>query len=201
MKLYYTKRSPYATKVRAVALVHDIKLELVEVADLTKKTPELLAANPLGKIPALVLDDGNSIFDSPVICQYFDSLATGKKLIPASGIERFNVLKIEAAADAIMDSCVAIFMESLRDEALRSEAVVKKHVDAINRALEYFNNNIKAISGELNLGMIAVAAALGYVNLRFLDKINWHNQYPSLKAWYDEMLKHPSILETAPKVS
>ncbi|MBU6339105.1 MAG: glutathione S-transferase N-terminal domain-containing protein [Rickettsiales bacterium] len=200
MKLYYTKRSPYATKVRAVAKQHGIELELIEVADLSKKTPELLAANFIGKVPALVLNSGESIFDSPVICQYLDEIGKGKKLIPALGVERYRVLKIEAAADSVMDSCVAIFFEGLRPEEQRSEAIVERHVGSINRVLEYFNNNIKEITGELNLGMIALASGLGYINLRFREQINFEVKYPALKNWYEGMQKHQSISETAPKV-
>ncbi len=197
MKLYYTKRSPYAVKVRAVAIEKGIDLKLIEVADLSNKPAELVAANPLGKIPALALDDGTSLFDSPVICQYLDVKGAGAKLIPSRGDKRFNVLRTEALADGLMDATVAVIMENMRPEDKRFDGAIARQKTTIHRTLGYFNSNISEISGRVNLGQLAVAAALGYINFRMAD-MAWQVQYPALSKWYDKISKRESVAITKP---
>lgn len=200
MKLYYTKRSPYASKVRAVALELGIQLQLIEV-DLANKPAELINANPLGKIPTLVLDNGETIFDSPVICQYLVNIVKNSNLIPSKNPEQTRVLTIEAAADGVMDSCVAIFMENIRDEQHRSPKVIERHIANVHHALQYFERNIKLLEGNLHLGAIAVASALGYINFRFSDKILWESEYPNLQKWYKQTLNNKAIIDTTPRVA
>src|SRR5271155_3443388 len=101
MKLLYTKRSPYARKVRVIVLEQNIALDLID-EDLQKKSQRLLDANPLGKVPTLILDNGTTVFDSPVICQYLDSLNDKVIMIPREALQRIEVLKWEAFADDLM---------------------------------------------------------------------------------------------------
>src|SRR5580692_6937268 len=101
MKLLYTKRSPFARKVRVIALEKNIPLDLVD-EDLQKKSQRLLGANPLGKVPTLILDNGTTVFDSPVICQYLDNLNDQSIMVPRESDERIEVLKWEAFADDLM---------------------------------------------------------------------------------------------------
>src|SRR5580698_9785493 len=101
MKLLYTKRSPFARKVRVIALEKNITLDLID-EDLQKKSQRLLDANPLGKVPTLILDNGTTIFDSPVICRYLDTLNDENIMLPHATRERLEVLKWEAFADDLM---------------------------------------------------------------------------------------------------
>src|ERR1700685_1547153 len=110
MKLLYTKRSPYARKVRVIALEKNIPLGLVD-EDVQKKSQRLLDANPLGKVPTLVLDDGTTVFDSPVICQYLDGLNDKPIMIPPH--DRIEVLKWEAFADDLMVAAINLYMEKV----------------------------------------------------------------------------------------
>lgn len=200
MKLFYTKRSPYASKVRAVAIEKGIELELIEVADLSVKTPELIAANPLGKVPALVIDGKNSLFDSPVICLYLDEKGSGAKLIPQDSDKRFAALRVEAMADGLMDSTVAVMLEKMRPEDKRFDGAINRQMITVHKILDYFNNNIGQINGELNIGQLALASALGYINLR-MSEIAWGEHYPALKQWYDVIEKRDSIASTKPVVA
>src|SRR5208283_5951322 len=109
----YTKRSPFARKVRVLALEKNIALDLVD-EDLQKKSQRLLDANPLGKVPTLVLDNGTTVFDSPVICQYLDNLNDKVIMIPREAGERIEVLKWEAFADDLMTVAINLYMEKVR---------------------------------------------------------------------------------------
>src|ERR1700685_3413784 len=113
MKLLYTKRSPYARKVRVIALEKNIPLGLVD-EDVQKKSQRLLDANPLGKVPTLVLDDGTTVFDSPVICQYLDGLNDKVIMIHREAVERIEVLKWKAFADDLMTAAINLYMEKVR---------------------------------------------------------------------------------------
>src|SRR5271154_4584948 len=113
MKLLFTKRSPYARKAIVIALEKNIKLELID-EDLQKKSQRLLDANPLGKVPTLILDNGTTVFDSPVICQYLDGLSDKVVMIPRSVSERIEVLKWEAFADDLMVAAINLYLEKLR---------------------------------------------------------------------------------------
>lgn len=198
MKLYYTKRSPYARKCLMVAIEKGLEesMTLVEV-DLANKPAALLAANPLGKIPVLVTEEGASFFDSPVICEYLDSLAEEPALFPVSK-SRYHVLKVAAVADGIMDSAVGIVMENMRPEDKQMEKAITKHRNDIERALAELEGHSERLKTRFTIAAIGAACALGYLNFRLPD-IAWQEKYPGLKAFYDDMSQRTSFKETAPK--
>jgi glutathione S-transferase len=192
MKLLYTKRSPYARKVRVIALEKNISLDLVD-EDLQKKSQRLLDANPLGKIPTLVLDNGTTIFDSPVICQYLDNLHEEAMMIPREAHQRIGVLKWEAFADDLTAVAINLYMEKVRhpndfhkDFSATSEA-------NILLAYTYIEKNLSKFK-EFNLAPIAVVSAIGYIHFRL----------PHLKVqgalfqWFGEISKRPSMSQTMP---
>ena len=164
MKLLYTPRSPYARKVRVAAIEKGIELELVS-EDLINKSPGLVKANPLGKIPTLVLDDGSGIFDSPVICEYLDSLKAKPALLPRDPDKRFAVLTLAAAADGLMDATVAAFMEKRRHPDDFNAAFVAVQEETARQCLAYFDAQVEQFK-ELNLAGIGVASAIGYMHFR-----------------------------------
>lgn len=137
MKLLYTKRSPYARKVRIVALEKDIQLELIE-EDLTKKSSTLIDKNPVGKIPALILDNGECLVDSPVICEYLESLNSRVSLIPSQSNDRFLILHWQALADGLMDVTVALYMEKIRHPSDLNEQFIKSQEETIARTLTFY---------------------------------------------------------------
>ena len=159
MKLLYTKRSPYARKVRIVALEKQIPLEYLE-EDLSNKSTRLLTANPLGKIPTLILDHGETLCDSPVICEFFDELKVRPRLIPPTIKKRMKILHISALADGLMDVAVAAYLEKSRHPDNFSVQFVKAQEETIRRSLKSFDEHIKELE-KLALASITVASAIG----------------------------------------
>jgi glutathione S-transferase len=201
MKLFYTERSPYARKVRVVAAHHGLPLEIVEV-QLRPIPPELSALNPLAKVPSLALDSGELIADSPVICAYLDGIGTQATLLPVDALERARISTLEAIADGILDSAVAIVLEHLlRPETTRDANVIKKHADTMARGVVWLATQLPALQ-TLHLGSIAVAVALDYVRNRMGDygiTQTWATDQPELTAWLDAFIATPHMAATAPK--
>lgn len=195
MKLLYTKRSPYARKARMVALEKKIDLQLMD-EDLTNKSKFLLEANPLGKMPALILDSGEAIFDSPVICQYLDSLNDSPKLIPASFKERIDVLRWEAIADGLTDVSLAAYREKLQHPTDFNAAYIAAQENTIRRTLAYIDSHATHLTS-LTLASIAVIAGVGYTQFRLGHLID-SKAYPNLMSWMNDFLKRPSVFSTVP---
>ncbi len=194
MKLLYTKRSPYARKVRVFALEKGIKLDLIE-EDLMNKSKQLVDSNPLGKIPTLILDDGTSICDSPVICEYLESVKPNPQFIP-SGKEKFRVLHMAAIADGIMDSSVALYMEKARHPNDPNAAYLANLEKTINNSFQYLDEHVKELN-TFNLASIAAASAIGYSNFR-LPQLDPKGRFERLSDWYKKFLDRPSMKETIP---
>ncbi len=173
--------SPFARKVRIAAAMLELE-DRIAVSDADTGNPEdsLRAQNPLGKIPALVLENGNSIFDSAVIVEYLDWLAQGGKIIPSEPTARFRSLTQESLADGIADAAVLMRYETLwREPGMRSEKWLAYQGDKIVRALRAFE---QAPPEELaDVGTIALACALGYLDLRFEGA--WRKDHARLVAW------------------
>ena len=199
MKLIFSPASPFVRKVRV--MVHEAglleRVERVAVTTTALATdPVARVANPLGKIPALILDNGQAIFDSRVICRYLDDLS-GVGLYPADRL--WDVLTLEALADGMMESAVLMVYETrLRSEQQRSaqwvEAQWGKIVNALN-ALE--SNRFPVIEGALNFGQLALACALGYLDFRH-DAFAWREGRPTLSSWYSEIQDRTSLKDTIP---
>jgi len=192
MKLLYTKRSPYARKVRVIALEKNIPLEFID-EDLQKKSQRLLDANPLGKVPTLILDNGTTVFDSPVICQYLDGLHDEAIMIPREQGERIEVLKWEAFADDLMTVAINLYMEKVRHPHDYHKDFTATQEKNIHSAYGYIGINLLKFK-KFNLAPIAVASAIGYIHFRL----------PHLKAqgtllqWFEEISKRPSMAQTIP---
>ena len=197
MKLFFTKVSPYGRKVRAVAIEKGLleKIEHIEV-DLKNKSQELLDANPLGAVPTLITDDGEALYDSPVICEYLDRLVATPKLFPG-GKRRFTALRIAALADAVAECAVAIVLESRRLPEQQSVQTIEKNKQALELSLRVLENDVKKLKS-LSIAPIAVASALGYVSFRLID-YNWQEKNKKLARWYNNFIQRPSMQKTAPQ--
>lgn len=195
MKLLYTKRSPYARKVRIVALEKRIDLELID-EDLTKKSQVLLDANPLGKIPALILENGKALFDSPVICQYLDGLSNQPILIPKSSKERLEVLRWEAIGDGLTDVSLAAYREKLNHPNDFNVAFVTAQEVTIDRTLTFIDQHVEELK-TFSLAPIAVIAGVGYTQFRLGHLVD-AKKYPHLMAWFTDFSKRPSVQSTIP---
>jgi glutathione S-transferase len=194
MKLFTSDTSPYGRKVRILlaekAMTGDV--QVIDTSPLGGDTAALRAANPLSKIPALVRDDGEALFDSRVICEFLDTLGPGPRLLPA-GAERFAVLRRQALADGVMDAAFNLVMEKRRPEGERSAEWMTRWRENILRATAAME-----APAAFDLGAIATAAALGYLEFRLPD-IAWRAGAPEIAAWWDEARMRESVKATAPK--
>jgi glutathione S-transferase len=180
--------SPFGRKVRIAAAVTglDARIE-VKPADTTDPSDTIRQENPLGKIPALILEDGTVLFDSRVIVELLDSEAGGGVLLPA-GKARYPVLRLQALADGIMDaSLLQVYEQRYRAPEMHNQRWLDNHRGKVERGLATLEVNPPALSGRPNAGQIALACALGYLDLRFEGK--WRSKHPRLVAWLDDFAK------------
>lgn len=140
--------------------------------------------NPLGKIPSLILDDGNALYDSRVIMAYFDHLAGGNKLYPDEPMQRIEAMKLEALADGIMDAAILqVYEKRYRQEHERSHSWVERQAERVAAALAHLEAKPPVATGAPTVGTIALACALGYLDFRFEGA--WRRSYPAMVAWLD----------------
>jgi glutathione S-transferase len=200
MKLLQSFTSPYARKVRIVILEKGISGRIViEAANPAGAEAETVRkANPLGKVPCLIRDDGTGLYDSPVICEYLDSLSPSPMLIPASGEARWTVLRIQALADGIMDAAVSARMETLRKDGEKSADMIAHWRGGIVRGLEQLAREPHLSSG-FDLAHISTVAALGYLYFRHAD-LTQSSMPKALAEWWDNAQSRPSVRDTAPPV-
>ena len=180
MILRYSTASPYARKIRIAAELLGLSARIEVVAASTADPNDSLRAqNPLGKIPTLILEDGSSLYDSRVIADYLDHLGGGK-LIPADPARRFAALRLQALGDGINDAALLIRYETAtRRPELRDPEAIALQQGKIDRALAALEAAPPA--GPLDIGHIALACALGYLDLRFEGV--WRATHPGLEAW------------------
>lgn len=202
MKLLYTPNSPYARKVRIVALEKHIELVLQEEV-LGAPDSTVKQHNPLGKIPALILDDGDNLYDSRVIVEYLDFHTPVARLIPQDHNARISVRRWEALADGICDAAVAAMLEGRRPPEQQSQANIDKQLGKVMLGLEVLNLDIYkkkwCVNETFGLADIALGCTLGYLNFRF-KSLNWQDKFPNLAKHYSLLLKRPSFKMTMPVV-
>ena len=195
MKLYGTPISPFTRK--AMVIAHDLGLKL-EVLARPESVEEFRRVNPLGKIPALVLDDGSAIFDSPVICEYLNE-AGGGKFFPGNSMWRahtgkWKALTLQALGDGLADAAVALVTEGR--QAVANPAHVERHRAALLAGLDMLE---KVKFAEVpTIGEISVACAIGYVEYRKVE-LDWRATRPKLSAWYGKFCDYPAMKATQPQ--
>jgi len=198
MKLRHSHTSPFARKVRVLLIETGLADRVEQVAtDLRRDRAEVMRENPLGKIPVLIADDGQPIYDSPVICEYLDTLHGGARKVPAAGTARIPALRLQALADGLMDAAVGRRMESLRPESGRSADHDRHLRSAVDSALDALEREAAQFGTDFDIGQIATACALGYLDFRFADE-PWRPGRPRLAAWYERAAARESMRATAP---
>lgn len=202
MKLIGALASPFVRKVRIVMAEKKIDYQLV-LEDVWSEMTTIRDYNPLGKIPCLVMEDGEAVFDSRVICEYLDTLTPVGKLIPPSGRERAEVRCWEALADGVAEAGILVRLEErLRDPEQRSEKWVARQklkiVDGVAAIASGLGEKPWCASNHLTLADIAVACALGWLSFR-LPEIDWRETHPNLAKHYDKLLQRQSFLDTVPQ--
>ena len=199
MKLHYNPASPYVRKVRVAAIETDLMegIELVpEVVSPVAANAVVCVDNPIGKIPTLVLDDGSTLFDSRVICEYLDTLHAGARLFPEAGEARWTALRRQALADGMLDAAVITRYESaLRPESYRWPEWIQGQKEKFRRATDVLE--AEPLGDGVDIGTIAIACALGYLDFRYSDE-GWRDSHPNLSEWYGRFSRRPSMTQTQP---
>ena len=202
MKLYYSAASPYVRKVMVTAIEAglDGRIEQVPTAVMpTKPNADIAKDNPLMKVPTLVTDDGQVLYDSRVICEYLDSQHAGTKLIPAAGADRWRVLRWQAMADGITDAGLLCRYEAVvRAEDKRSAEWTAGQMAKVTQGLDMAEADSALLSGPITLGQIALACAIGWLEFRNVAG-DIRKTRPRLTAWYDAFSRRPSMQATTPK--
>ena len=203
MKLIGSTTSPYVRKVRVVMAEKKLDYHFVE-EDVWSGDTSIMHSNPLGKVPCLVMEGGEAVFDSRVIVEYLDTLSPVGKLIPAVGRERAEVKTWEALADGVLDALILARLESHwsgRSKAQRCQAWIDRQIGKTQASLKAMSQGL----GEkpfcagiyLSLADIAVGCALGYLDFRFPD-IDWRTQYPNLAKLQEKLAQRGSFADTLP---
>jgi glutathione S-transferase len=203
MKLIGATSSPYVRKVRIVMAEKKLDYEFV-LEDVWSAETAISQSNPLGKVPCLVMEGGEALFDSRVIVEYLDTLSPVGKLIPPVGRERAEVKTWEALADGVLDAAILARLEANwagRKKTERSQAWIDRQLAKINASLKAMSQGL----GEkpfcagiyLSLADISVGCALGYLDFRF-PQIDWRTPYPNLSKLHDKLVARASFTDTKP---
>jgi len=198
MKLRYSQTSPYVRKVMLVAIECGVadKIE-IQPSKVWTADSAVVPVNPLGKVPTLERDDGTSLYDSPVICEYLDDLGGGG-LFPPAGDARWTALRRQALADGIMDAAIGRLMESKRPGGEKSDAAMALQKAKVEAALDAMEAEADDLGEDVTIGTLAYGAALGYLDFRFGHE-DWRAERPALADWYDAFSARPSMMETQPE--
>ena len=200
MKLFFSPTSPYVRKVMVTAIEKGLDGQIEKMttaASPLTRGADLVAKNPLGKVPCLVTDDGRALFDSPVICTYIDSLK-GPSLRP-TGAAQFDDMTLEALADGLLDAGILLRYEgALRPEAKRWDDWVNGQMAKLMGAIDAMETTYaKQLTGPLTIGQIACACALGWFDFRY-GHVDWRKDHPKVAAFAKAMADRPSMKSTMP---
>jgi len=203
MKLIGSTTSPYVRKVRVVMAEKKLEFTFVK-EDVWSDESSISDVNPLGKVPCLVMEGAEALFDSRVIVEYLDTLSPVGKLIPAVGRERAEIKTWEALADGVMDAAILARLEATwtgRTKAQRSQAWINRQAIKVDNALRAMSNGLgeKAFCAGIHLSLadIAVGCALGYLDFRF-PQLTWRSDYGNLVRLYEKLAQRPSFIDTIP---
>ena len=199
MKLHWSPRSPFVRKV--VIVMHELgvagRVDYVRsVVATTKPHRILMADNPLSKIPTLVLDNGEAIYDSPVICEYLDLTFGSGKIVPQEPGRRIDALKRQALGDGLLDLLLAWRGERMRPPELQSSVHLESYAERLPAVLDRMSRDTAPAGGDrFDIGDIATGCALSYLDFRFGD-IDWRGGREALRGWHERFVVRPSVIKT-----
>ena len=202
MQLFFAAASPFVRKVMVLAIERGIdgRIEkLAAAAHPINQDAKIKALNPTGKVPTLIADDGQAIYDSRVICEYLDTVGEGPSMFPAAGKARWDALVLQSAADEMLDAALLARYEAIaRPEPLRWSDWTAGNMRKIDDTLDFFAGPALAhLETRLDIGTIAAACALGYLDFRFAAH-DWRAGRPKLAAWFEVFSARPSMTATMP---
>ncbi len=196
MKITASGASPYVRKAMACAIARGIDNQLEKWA-ITTTDPILSDSNPLGKVPTLITDQGVALFDSPVICEYLDSIGSAPALFPAAGPARWTALRLQAIGDGILDASQPRRREIGLPQDEGRTGYINLQRGKVVRAIEVLEKEAASLGALKSIGDIAVACALGYLDFRFANE-PWRPGHPKLEAWYASVVGLPPMAKTVP---
>jgi glutathione S-transferase len=202
MKLIFSQSSPFVRKVRIAAielgLIDKIEFAPVTVAPGQPNDQYMHDINPLKKLPALIIDNGDVIIDSYVIVEYLDELVGGGKLIPASGPTRWKVKSDHSLLQGMLDSMLLCrYEKAVRPQGLQWQAWSDDHWNRAWQGMARFDKQAEVLSRPLDVVQIGLVCVLGYADFRFAD-CGWRKAYPNLDAFHEKMLTRPSVKISLP---
>lgn len=197
-KLRYSSTSPFVRKVRVVSIEtgseKDIELIKTVTAD---PNCDIGKDNPLNKVPALVLEDGSSLYDSHVICEFLDARPGGGKFFPANGPARWTALRQEALANGMADAGVLRMMETRRPAGEQSPGWIARQKLKMDQGLDQLEKEAPSFASGFDIGLMTIAIALDYFDFRFKAE-GWRNGRPNLAKWHEAISARPSLKATLP---
>jgi glutathione S-transferase len=196
VKLSFSGASPYVRKALVCAIVRGIDAQ-VEKWVISTTDPVLALSNPLAKVPTLITDDGKTLFDSPVICEYLDSIGSAAPLFPAAGPARWDALRLQALGDGILDASQPRRREIALPQDEGRIGYITLQQGKVSRALDDLEKGADSLGQLKTIGEVTVACALGYLDFRFANEA-WRPGHPRLAVWYESVLKLPAIIQTMP---
>ena len=200
MKLIGSLASPYTRKVRIVLAEKKIDYDF-EIDNPWKADAKAAKLNPLGKVPALLLDDGRTLFDSRVIVGFLDNASPISRLVPAENRERVEARRWEALADGVLDAGVLARLEGQREAKLRNAPWIERQMGKVRSGLVALDADLGekpwCAGNGYTLADIATGCALGYLDLRF-PEIDWRESHPNLAKHAEKLALRPSFADTAP---
>lgn len=201
MKIFYSAASPYVRKCMVVALelgLADHIEKLAAAANPITRDATIVAKNPLGKVPTFITDDGLTLYDSRVICEYLNDIGKGS-LIPTAGNARWQVMTEQSLGDGILDAALlARYEAAMRPETLRWADWTLGQMEKIHSGISVIEASASQWADTLDLGKITLACALGYLDFRFAS-LDWRKQYPQTAAWHARINARASMQATLPK--
>lgn len=209
MKLHWSPRSPFVRKVVVMLLECGLRerVEFVRsVVSMAEPNLVLMRDNPLGQIPALVLDDGAVLYDSPLICEYLDTLHQGAPLCPKHGAPRWLALRRQALADGLLATLLLWRQERMKTPARQVPAWLAAFALKLDTGLASLEQEVEQAAGQeggafdgaqVDIGLLAIACMLSYLDYRFAD-LDWRSGQPRLAAWHAQFCLRPSMLATVP---
>jgi len=196
MKLAYSPASPYVRKVNACAIARGIDSQ-IERWKVATTDPALLAFNPLSKVPTLITDDGTLLYDSPVICEYLDSVGSAPRLFPSAGPARWKAIGQQALGDGILDATQPRRREVALPQDDGRKAYIELQQGKVKRALDVLEKEAGTLGELKTIGEITIGCALGYLDFRYPNE-PWRPGHPRLEAWYAKVVTLPPLAQTVP---
>jgi glutathione S-transferase len=202
MKLIGSFTSAYVRKARVVLAEKKLDYQF-ELENVWAPETKIVASNPLGKVPCLVMEDGSTMYDSRVIAEYLDTLTPVCKLLPANSRDRANVKVWEALADGVLDAAVLAYLErTWRPGEQQSQAWFDRQMGKVHGGLAVMSENLGeqpfCMGIHYTLADVAVGCTLGWLSFRFPD-IDWRSAYPNLARLFDKLSERPSFKDSVPR--